>query len=429
MIDYLAPLPHDRWIQRCPRRVSLLGSTGSIGENALRVIAAHPQYLTVVALAGGRNVRRLAEQALQWRPLWLAVIDADTAQTLKVSLPDDYKPNIVYGEEGFAQLATLPEADTVLSAQVGAAGLFGTLAAAVAGKVICLANKESLVLAADLLQKTCRASGASLLPVDSEHNAVFQALYRREQDVKQIVLTASGGPFRGYTRQQLASVTKAQALKHPNWTMGAKITVDSATLMNKGLEVIEACRLYGVEREQVAVWVHPQSLVHALVEFSDGSLMAHLGAPDMRMPIAQCLTWPHCLDSGVQTLDLKSVSALTFEEPDLSSFSCLALAYRALAEGTQSCVVLNAANEVAVEAFLTERIGFLDIATLIEQTLNQLPRLNQQQAEMSRTMSAIAEHDVPACLQNNPLASGAFMELKTITALDQAAREYVLTLL
>ena len=371
MVQYISSLPSPEWEQALPRTVVLLGSTGSIGVNTLKVIAEHPQMFRVVALAGGCNIPLLAEQALCWRPACLGVQTQQGRTALLDALPADYRPEIVVGPEGYARLATLPEASTVLSAQVGAAGLRGTLAAAKAGKVICLANKESLVLAGSLLRELCAATGAVILPVDSEHNALFQGLYgRAPETVRRVILTASGGPVRGKNREYLASVTPAQALKHPNWSMGAKITIDSASMMNKGLEVIEAHHLYGLSSERIGVLVHPQSLVHSLVEFTDGSLMAHMGTPDMRMPIAHCLAWPRSLDSGVAPLDLARAGTLTFEEPDLHSFPCLELARQTIGKCSALPVVLNAANEVAVAAFLSGRIGFMDIPALISKALD-----------------------------------------------------------
>lgn len=371
MFRYITALPSAAWEQEMPRTVVLLGSTGSIGVNALRVIEAYPELFRVQALAGGRNARLLADQARRWRPLWLGVQDKATADAVSALLPSDYRPCIEIGKEGYIRLAKLPEASTVLSAQAGSAGLAATAAAAEAGKVICLANKESLVLAGSLLRGICARSGAVILPVDSEHNALFQAVRgRNPATVRTLLLTASGGPFRGWRREQLAAVTPEQALRHPNWNMGPKITIDSATLMNKGLEVIEAHHLYGMDDKDIAVLVHPGSLVHSLAAFTDGSLMAHLGTPDMRMPIAHCLAWPRCLDTGVAPLDLTRAASLTFEEPDLGSFPCLDLARRALREGGGRCVTLNAANECAVEAFLQRRIGFLDIPDLLAHALD-----------------------------------------------------------
>ena len=372
MIRYITELPSSEWENSFPRPVVLLGSTGSIGVNTLRIIEKHPDLFQVVALAGGRNVERLIEQALRWRPPYLGIQTEEGRKALLAALPSGYEPEILVGPQGYAELASLPEASTILSAQMGAAGLRATMAAAEAGKVICLANKESLVLAGGMLRETCARTGAVILPVDSEHNAVFQGLRgRNPETVRRIILTASGGPFRGKKRDFLATVTPAQALKHPNWSMGAKITIDSASMMNKGLEIIEAHHLYGLPLERIGVLVHPQSLVHSLVEFEDGSLMAQAGTPDMRMPIAYCLAWPLCLDAGVPPLDLARSGALTFEEPDLHSFPCLELACRTIGKGSALPVALNAANEVAVEAFLSGRIGFMDIPDIIGRALDE----------------------------------------------------------
>lgn len=371
-VRYISACPGAAWVEERPRGLTLLGSTGSIGVNALRVVASCPQKFRVVALAGARNVALLAEQAAVWKPDFLGVLDGRTADALKALLPTGYRPAIVTGAEGYAHLAALPEVSTVLSAQVGAAGLRGTVAAALAGKVVCLANKESLVLAGGLIRDICARTGAVILPVDSEHNALFQALAgRRGRDVRRIILTASGGPFHGRRREELEKVTCQQALNHPNWSMGAKITIDSATLMNKGLEVMEAFHLYGADLDKIGVLVHPQSLVHSLVEFNDGSLIAHLGSPDMRMAIAHCLLWPECLDTGVKALDLVQAGTLTFVAPDLDSFPCLSLARRALEERGGQSVVLNAANEAAVALFLAGKIAFMDIPALLTQAMDE----------------------------------------------------------
>lgn len=371
MVHYITSLPSPEWESRIPRTLSILGCTGSIGTSTLKVVESHPELFSIVALAAGRNIRLLAEQANRWRPSCLGVQDETLTAPLLELLAPDYHPEILVGQEGYATLASLPEVSTVLSAQVGAAGLRATLAAAESGKVICLANKESLVLAGDMLRTLCARTGAIILPVDSEHNAIFQGLYKRSPEtVSRIILTASGGPFRGKSRAFLATVTPEQALRHPNWSMGAKITIDSATMMNKGLEVIEAWHLYGLPSEQIGVLVHPQSQVHSLVEFTDGSLMAHMGTPDMRMPIAHCLAWPRCLNVGIPRLNLAMSHALTFEEPDLLSFPCLDMARQILGKGSQFAVTLNAANEVAVEAFLAGRIGFMDIPDLVARALD-----------------------------------------------------------
>ena len=370
MTQYISCLPSEDLARLWPRSLSILGSTGSIGTSALSVVDSCPGTFTVAALAAARNVTLLAEQAKKYRPRWLAVLDEAAAADLARLLPAGYSPHILTGSEGYATLAALDEADVVLSAQVGAAGLAATEAAARAGKIIALANKESLVLAGDLIRSLCAASGAVVLPVDSEHNAIFQCLHGRDMaSVRRLILTASGGPFRGKNREFLQGVTPQQALAHPNWAMGPKISIDSATMMNKGLEVIEAHYLYGLPLEQIDVLVHPQSLVHSLVEYTDGSMLAQCGPPDMRLPIAHCLGWPKTLDPGAQRLDLTRAPALTFEEPDLLLFPCLLLAQNALAGGKGLPVVLNAANEVAVARFLAGHIGFVDIPALVADAL------------------------------------------------------------
>lgn len=357
-----------------PRRLALLGATGSIGVSTLKVAAEHPGEYDVVALAGATNVKLLAEQAAAFRPAVLAVIDDARAAALAELLPAGYRPDILVGPAGYAALASAPEVDLVVSAIVGAAGLGPTLAAVAAGKIVALANKESLVLAGDLIRAAAAASGAVILPVDSEHNALFQALGGVGLPdlplVEKLVLTASGGPFRCADRACLEAVTPAMALAHPNWSMGPKISVDSATLMNKGLEVIEACRLYGLPVSQVDVVVHPQSIVHSLAQLHDGSLLAHLGPPDMRVAIAYCLGYPRRLSLAVPRVDLVKLAALTFEAPRDEDFPCLGLARQALAGGGSHTVVLNAANEVAVDLFLKERLAFLDIPAAIAAALD-----------------------------------------------------------
>jgi len=367
-MQYISPLTADApW----PKPLVLLGSTGSIGVSALKVVAQHPERFKVLALAGAKNAARLAEQAAAWRPPLLAVLDQATAAQLKDLLPAGYAPEILVGAQAYVTLATLPEAHTVLAAQVGAAGLVPALAAARAGKTIALANKEALVLAGHLFRQACHETGAAILPVDSEHNALFQGLAgRRGAAVRRLVLTASGGPFRGKTAEDLKAVTREQALNHPNWSMGAKISIDSATLMNKGLEVIEAYHLFGLPAEQIDVVVHPQSIVHSLVEYEDRSLLAQLGPPDMQIAIAYALGWPGRLPLNLEPLDLVRAGHLTFEAPALDIFPCLAFAFQALAAGPSHPVVLNAANEVAVELFLAGAIGFADIPALVGRALD-----------------------------------------------------------
>lgn len=368
-IRYISEAPSEAW-RRGVRQLVLLGSTGSIGGNTLAAIRSRLRECVVLGLSCARNIKTLAEQAQEFRPPSLAVLDEASAAGLRKLLPTGYTPEILVGSEGYARLAALPEADTVLSAQVGAAGLAGTLAAALAGKVICLANKESLVLAGDMLRQVCARTHASILPVDSEHNAIFQCLAGRGQEVDRLLLTASGGPFRGRSREELRNVTRAQALDHPNWKMGAKISIDSATMMNKALEVVEAFHLYGVPLEKITVLVHPQSLVHSLVQFTDGSQLAQLGTPDMRIPIAACLFWPRCVDTGVPPLDLVKAGTLQFFAPDDEAFPALKLARRALRERGGMSVVMNAANEAAVELFLSGKCAFADIADLVSAAMD-----------------------------------------------------------
>ncbi len=356
-----------------PRRLAVLGATGSIGVSALRVAAEHPDRYTVTALAGATNVRLLAEQAAAFRPAALAVLDDARAKALAALLPAGYAPDILTGPEGYATMARAADADVVVSAIVGAAGLVPTLAAVAAGKVVALANKESLVLAGDAIRELARRTGAVILPIDSEHNALFQALGGPDLPdlplVEKLVLTASGGPFRAKSREELAAVTPAMALDHPTWSMGPKISVDSATLMNKGLEVIEACRLYGLPASMVDVVVHPQSIVHSLAQLHDGSLLAHLGPPDMRVAIAYCLGYPARLPLSVPRVDLVALSRLTFEAPREDDFPCLRLAREALCAGGSHTVVLNAANEAAVALFLAGELAFMGIAAVIEDAL------------------------------------------------------------
>jgi len=361
-----------------PRRLAVLGSTGSIGVSALRVVDEHPELFKIVALTGGKNAKRLAEQAARHRPAVLAVLDQAAAKELRALLPSGYAPEILAGPSAFEAIAASPEADMVLSAIVGAAGFLPTLAAAKQGKHIALANKESLVIGGRLIRQACRASGAVILPVDSEHNALFQALCGHADkdngagpELARLILTASGGPFRGRDKHFLATATPEQALNHPNWSMGAKISVDSASLMNKGLEIIEACHLYGLPVERVDVLVHPQSIVHSLAEYVDGSQLAHLGVPDMRIPIAHCLCFPRRVTLGMPRLDLAQVGSLTFEQPDETLFPCLRLAKEAFAASPSHPAVLNAANEAAVELFLQKRITFMDIPRLIEGALSR----------------------------------------------------------
>lgn len=358
------------------RRVAVFGATGSIGTSALDVIARHPDRLQTEALVAGGNAAALVELCRRHRPAHAAVADPAAYPALRDGLRAAGLATEAHAGAGAIDaLAADAASDTVVAAIVGAAGLSSTLAAARAGKRLLLANKESLVLAGDLLMAAVREHGARIVPIDSEHNAIFQCLPDAEAHagLARIRLTASGGPFRGRTRAELAGVTPAQAVAHPKWSMGPKISVDSATLMNKGLEVIEAHHLFGLPGERIGVLVHPQSLVHSLVEFIDGSTLAQLGLPDMRTALAVGFAWPERIDSGVASLDLLAQGRLDFEAPDTDAFPCLRLAYAALAAGGAAPATLNAANEEAVSAFLQGEIGFLSIPDLVEDALQRMP--------------------------------------------------------
>jgi 1-deoxy-D-xylulose-5-phosphate reductoisomerase len=360
--------------------VVVLGSTGSIGESTLDVLARHPDRFHLVALGANRNVRKLAEQIRRHRPAYAAMADERAARELTSELGESARATrVLAGAEALTEIATLPQAECVMAAIVGAAGLRSTLAAARSGKRLLLANKESLVMSGPLLMEAVRAGGATLLPIDSEHNAIFQCLPagsragETPKGVRRILLTASGGPFREWQAEAIAAATPEAACAHPNWVMGRKISVDSATLMNKGLELIEACFLFALTPERVEIVVHPQSIVHSLVEYLDGSLLAQLGSPDMRTPIACALSWPERMASGVEFLDLVKTSRLDFRAPDPQKFRCLALAQAAARAGGLSPVALNAANEVAVHAFLERRLNFPGIAAVIEEVVTRCP--------------------------------------------------------
>ena len=351
------------------KRLTILGATGSVGASTLDLVARNPDRFAVAALTAGQDWRRLAELARTFRPAHVVIADESAYADLSAALAGE-SVTVSAGADALAAVAREP-ADLAVAAIVGAAGLPPTLAAVEAGIPVALANKEALVCAGGLMTAAAERTGAALLPIDSEHNAIFQVLEDRSR-VSRIVLTASGGPFRQMPREAMASVTPAQAVKHPTWSMGAKISIDSATLMNKGLELIEAYHLFGVRAEQLGVLVHPQSLVHGLVEYVDGSVLAQLGPADMRVPIAHALAWPERIATPVERLDLAKIGRLDFEEADRVRFPALALAEAALAEGQCRPCVLNAANEVAVAAFLEGRIGFLDIAAVVADTLESL---------------------------------------------------------
>lgn len=362
-----------------PQNITILGSTGTIGVNTLDVIARHPGRFRAYALTANSRIEPLLEQCRQFRPSYAVVLDADAAAILSRQLHQlGLETEVLCGAAALEQMAAAPEVDVVMAAIVGAAGLKPALAAARAGKRILLANKETLVMSGRLFMEAVREGGATLLPIDSEHNAIFQVMPTHfghgldSVGVSRILLTASGGPFRTASAEELAAVTPQQALKHPNWVMGPKISIDSATMMNKGLEVIEAHWLFGAAPEQIEVVIHPQSVIHSMVEYVDGSVLAQLGNPDMRTPIAYALGYPERIASGVGTLDLFKIARLDFEAPDTARFPCLALAFEVLRRGGTAPAVMNAANEVAVEAFLQEKMRFTDIPRLIEDALEQV---------------------------------------------------------
>ena len=362
-----------------PQNITLLGATGSIGSSTLQVIAQHPQDYRVFALSAYRQADKLIQLCQQYRPKYAVLVaaDANQRQALQAQIPDT---ELLIGEQALVDIAQAPEVETVMAAIVGAAGLVPTLAAAQAGKRVLLANKEALVMAGELFMRTCQQHQAQLLPIDSEHNAIFQCLPPNYQahtlqdlGVEKILLTASGGPFRTYSAQALLAVTPEQALAHPNWSMGPKISIDSATLMNKGLELIEACWLFATTPEHIQVVIHPQSIIHSMVAYRDGSVLAQLGQADMRTPIAHALAWPKRIDAGVQALDWWRLGALEFSAPDTERFPCLALAQAAFQAGGCRPAHLNAANEEAVSAFLQGQIGFTQIAHTVDAVLQHLP--------------------------------------------------------
>ena len=357
------------------RTLSVLGSSGSIGRQALDVAAVCGHE--VAAITVNRSAPMAEEQARRFRPRLAVAVDEDAAADLRTRLADT-EVKVLSGREGLLEAASLPGADTVVTAIVGVAGLEPTLAAIACGKRIALANKETLVCAGELVMARAREAGAEIVPVDSEHSAIFQCLQgcRNRGEVRRLILTASGGPFFGWSREELAGVTKAQALKHPNWAMGAKITIDSATLMNKGLEFIEAMRLYAVPPEQIQIVVHRESIIHSLVEFGDGAILAQLGSADMRLPIQYALTWPERTPGPAKPLDLLSCPPLTFQRPDPDAFRCLGLALECAKRGGTSTAILNGANEAAVGLFLEDKIGFLDIPRLVEEALARVPVLD-----------------------------------------------------
>ncbi|KAA6332318.1 1-deoxy-D-xylulose 5-phosphate reductoisomerase [termite gut metagenome] len=354
------------------KQIAILGSTGSIGTQALQVIEEHPERYEVYALTANHNVNQLIAQACKFQPEAVVIADEDKYNLLKDAL-EDLPVKVYAGTEAICQIVESQPIDMVLTAMVGYAGLKPTMNAIRARKAIALANKETLVVAGELINELASQYHAPILPVDSEHSAVFQCLTGETgNNIEKIILTASGGPFRTYTSEQLQFVTKTQALKHPNWKMGAKVTIDSASMMNKGFEIIEAKWLFGLKPEQIEVVVHPQSVIHSMVQFEDGSIKAQLGLPDMRLPIQYAFSYPDRVPSSFEKLDFSKCAALTFEQPDTGRFRNLSLAYDAIAIGGNMPCIINAANEVAVSAFLQDAIGFFDMSDIIEKTMNRV---------------------------------------------------------
>jgi len=380
------------------KHVAILGSTGSIGVNTLDVVRAHPNRFKVVALTAAKQVDLLAEQCVEFKPSIAVVADPDGALRLsKLLLEKKINTEVLCGSQALVTAVTESGCDTVMAAIVGAAGLVPALAAAQAGKRVLLANKEALVMSGDLFMQAMKQGGGELLPIDSEHNAIFQCLPSQfsidansSLGVEELWLTASGGPFRNTPLEQLESITPAQACAHPNWVMGRKISVDSATMMNKGLEVIEAFWLFGLPLEKIKVLIHPQSVVHSMVRYRDGSVLAQMGQPDMRTPIAYGLAWPERIDAGVAPLSLTQIAALSFTEPDLERFPCLSLAFAAAKAGDTAPAVLNAANEIAVAAFLDEGLPYLQIPVVVEKVLHSASFVKADSLELILDVDARA---------------------------------------
>ncbi|HCU25586.1 MAG TPA: 1-deoxy-D-xylulose-5-phosphate reductoisomerase [Deltaproteobacteria bacterium] len=380
------------------KKISILGSTGSIGVSTCDVVRRHPDRLQIVAMACGKNIERALEQVREFRPSLVSVGSESDARELKKKIGDGIE--VLFGETGAVQVASHPEVQTVVSAIVGAAGLKPTLAAIQAKKDIALANKETMVVAGEFMNAAAHHHGVKIFPVDSEHSAIFQCLNGEDKGrVRRLILTASGGPFLNKPREEFASISVEQALKHPNWSMGAKITIDSATLMNKGLELIEARWLFDVAPEQLDVCVHPQSIIHSMVEFQDSSVMAQLGLPDMRVPIAYALSYPDRFPNDLPSLQLAQLGGLTFFEPDEEKFRCLALAKQAMTAGGTMPAVLNAANEIAVQLFLERKISFIQIPQVVEETLQSHSRV------APRSLEEIVEIDRWARNQASNLAA------------------------
>ena len=352
------------------KRITILGSTGSIGVNALKVIRSNPEEYEVIALAAGRNTRLLLKQIRDFQPQAVSVLDEALESELKSGFSNNSGPEVFSGSKGAIHLATMDGVDTVISAMTGAAGFLPTYEAIHAGKHVALANKETMVMAGALVMEMAKKQGVSIIPIDSEHSAILQSLHGHpREDLKRIILTASGGPFRDLSLEEMKKVSPEQALNHPNWNMGAKISVDSATLMNKGLEAIEAKWLFDLDMDQISILLHPQSIIHSMVEYKDGAVMAQLGIPDMTIPISYALSFPRHMENELPPLELERTGMLSFEKPDLRRFRCLGLAIQAAGIGKSMPAVLNGANEIAVRLFLEKKIGFLDIPYLIDMTM------------------------------------------------------------
>ncbi len=390
------------------KQVAILGSTGSIGVNTLDVIRAHPDRFKVVALTAAKQIERLAEQCIEFKPAIAVVADSEGASKLtQVLQAKKITTHVLYGPEALVSAITESGCDTVMAAIVGAAGLVPALAAAQAGKRVLLANKEALVMSGNLFMQAMQVGGGELLPIDSEHNAIFQCLPDRftknpsaHLGVEELWLTASGGPFRDRPLADLSGITPEQACAHPNWVMGRKISVDSATMMNKGLEVIEAFWLFGLPLEKIKVLIHPQSVVHSMVRYRDGSVLAQMGQPDMRTPIAYGLAWPERIDAGVAPLNLTQLSGLSFTEPNFAQFPCLSLAFAAAKAGGTTPAVLNAANEVAVAAFLDDDLPYLSIPNVVEHCLNTLPSVAASSLDVILEADALARRTANQFIRN-----------------------------
>ena len=384
--------------------ICILGSTGSIGVSTLDVVARHDDQYNVVALTANNNIDTLYEQCLEHRPEYVVVVNEHKARAFsdKIEASPIAGTKVLTGAKSLEQVATLANVDSVMAAIVGAAGLLPSLAAAKAGKTILLANKEALVMSGAIFMKAVAESGAQLLPIDSEHNAIFQCMPSgysagyKAKEARRILLTASGGPFRTKSIEELAEVTPAQAIAHPNWDMGRKISVDSATMMNKGLELIEACLLFDMSPDQIQVVIHPQSVIHSMVDYVDGTVLAQMGNPDMRIPIAHAMAWPERFDSGVSPLDIFEVKRMDFEQPNLERFPCLRLAIEAINAGGIMPAVLNAANEIAVDAFLNEQVRFVDIPVIIERSMHAF---EAQEADSLEIILAIDQSARDTALQ------------------------------